>query len=151
MENSMEVPQKTKNRTTIRPSIPTTGHIPWENHNSKRIMYRASPVAQWLRIRLPMQGTRVQALVWEDPTCHVATKPMHRNYWACALEPTCHNYWAVCHKYWSPRTQSPCSTIREATEMRRLCAATKSSPRSLQPEKARAQQQRPNAAKIKNK
>ena len=28
METSMEVPQKTKNRTTIRPSNPTTGHIP---------------------------------------------------------------------------------------------------------------------------
>ena len=27
---------------------------------------RASLVAQWLRIRLPMQGTRVQSLVWED-------------------------------------------------------------------------------------
>ena len=26
----------------------------------------ASLVAQWLRICLPMQGTRVQALVWED-------------------------------------------------------------------------------------
>ena len=25
---------------------------------------RASLVAQWLRICLPMQGTRVQALVW---------------------------------------------------------------------------------------
>ena len=28
----------------------------------------ASLVAQWLRICLPMQGTRVRALVWEDPT-----------------------------------------------------------------------------------
>ena len=37
-------------------------------------------VAQWLRIRLPMHGTRVQALVWEDPTCHGATKPVHHNY-----------------------------------------------------------------------
>ena len=33
-------------------------------------------MAQWLRIRLPMQGTQVQALVWEDPTCHGATKPV---------------------------------------------------------------------------
>ncbi|KAJ8777643.1 hypothetical protein J1605_014296 [Eschrichtius robustus] len=24
-----------------------------------------------------MQGTRVQALVWEDPTCRGATKPVH--------------------------------------------------------------------------
>ena len=30
---------------------------------------RASLVAQWLRVCLPMQGTRVRALVWEDPTC----------------------------------------------------------------------------------
>ena len=27
-------------------------------------------VVQWLRIRLPMQGTRVPSLVQEDPTCH---------------------------------------------------------------------------------
>ena len=40
----------------------------------------ASLVAQWLRICLPMQGTWVRALVWEDPTCHGATKPMHHNY-----------------------------------------------------------------------
>ena len=38
-----------------------------------------SLVAQWLRILLPMQGTRVQALLQEDPTCHGATKPMHHN------------------------------------------------------------------------
>ena len=31
-------------------------------------------MVQWLRIRLPMQGTQVHALVWEDPTCHGATK-----------------------------------------------------------------------------
>ena len=40
----------------------------------------ASLVAQWLRICLPMQGTRVQALVWEDPTCLRATKPVSHNY-----------------------------------------------------------------------
>ena len=40
----------------------------------------ASLVAQWLRIRLPMQGTRVQALVREDPTCYRATKPVSHNY-----------------------------------------------------------------------
>ena len=51
-------------------------------------------MAQWLRIRLPVQGTRVQALVWEDPTCPGAIKPMRHNYWACALEPASHNYWA---------------------------------------------------------
>ena len=39
-----------------------------------------SLVVQWLRIRLPMQGTRVQALVREDLTCRGATKPMRYNY-----------------------------------------------------------------------
>ena len=41
---------------------------------------RASLVLQWLRIRLPMQGTRVRALVWEDPTCRGATGPVSHNY-----------------------------------------------------------------------
>ena len=40
----------------------------------------ASLVAQWLRICLPMQGTRVRALVWEDPTCRGAAKPVSHNY-----------------------------------------------------------------------
>ena len=42
--------------------------------------FRASLVAQRLRIRLPLQGIRVQALVWEDPTCRGATKPVCHNY-----------------------------------------------------------------------
>ena len=60
-ENSMEVPQKIKN-------ISTRGFL----------------VAQWLRICLLMQETRVRALVWEDPTCRGATRPVSHNYWACA-------------------------------------------------------------------
>ena len=47
--------------------------------NLKKIL-GASLVAQWLRIRLPMQGTRVRALVREDPTCRGATKPVHHDY-----------------------------------------------------------------------
>ena len=35
-----------------------------------------SLVVQWLRIHLPTQGTQVQSLVQEDPTCIGATKPM---------------------------------------------------------------------------
>ena len=41
---------------------------------------RASLVAQWLRVCLPMQETWVRALVHEDPTCHGATRPMRHNY-----------------------------------------------------------------------
>ena len=37
---------------------------------------RASLVAQWLKICLLMQETRVRALVWEDPTCHGAAGPV---------------------------------------------------------------------------
>ena len=52
---------------------------------------RTSLVARWLRIRLPMQGTRVWALVREDPTRRGAPKPMR------------HNYWARMPHYWSLR------------------------------------------------
>ena len=34
---------------------------------------------QWLRIPLPMQGTQVPSLVWEDLTCRRATKPAPHN------------------------------------------------------------------------
>ena len=39
-----------------------------------------SLVAQWLEIHLPMQGTQVLALVWEDPACRGTTKPMSHSY-----------------------------------------------------------------------
>ena len=39
-----------------------------------------SLVVQLLRICLRMQGTQVRALVWEDPTCRGATKPVRHNY-----------------------------------------------------------------------
>ena len=39
----------------------------------------ASQVAQWLRICLLTQGTRVRALAWEDPTCHGAAGPVSHN------------------------------------------------------------------------
>ena len=35
---------------------------------------------QWLRICLPMQGTRVRSLVQEDPTCLGTTKLVCHNY-----------------------------------------------------------------------
>ena len=41
-----------------------------------------SLVAQWARICLPMQGTPVQSLVWEDSTCQGATKPMLPKDWS---------------------------------------------------------------------
>ena len=35
---------------------------------------------QWLRIHVPTQGSQVQSLVREDPTCHGATRPLHSDY-----------------------------------------------------------------------
>ena len=90
---------------------------------------RASLVAQWLRICLLMQGTRVRALVWEDPTCRGAAKPVSHNYWACA--------------------SGACALQREATIVRGPRTAMKSGPRSPQLEEALAQKRRPNTAKNK--
>ena len=52
-----------------------------ENRN---LCWGTSLVVQWLRIHLPMRGTRFRALVREDPTCRWAAKH-------------------VCHNCWSPR------------------------------------------------
>ena len=53
------------------------------SENEERLIKKtkkgASLVAQWLRICLLMQGTRVRALVWEDPTCHGAAGPVSHN------------------------------------------------------------------------
>ena len=84
-----------------------------------------------------MQGPWVQTLVWEDPTWHGATKPVR------------HNYWAYVPQLLKPVHYSLLSTTREDMAMRSPRTATKSSPHSPQLEKARAQQQRPNAAKNK--
>ena len=46
----------------------------------KNLKKGASLGAQWLRICLPMQGTRVRALVREDPTFCGATKPVRHNF-----------------------------------------------------------------------
>ena len=61
-------------KTWKQPKCPSTEE--W----IKKMWYRASLVVQWLRVCLPMQGTRVRALVWEDPTCRGATRPVSHNY-----------------------------------------------------------------------
>ena len=62
----------------------------------RKWLFRTSPVAQWLRICLPRRGTRGHSPVWEDPTGHGATKPVHHNCRACAPEPGSGNYWSLC-------------------------------------------------------
>ena len=63
-------------------------------YQNKNCQWGTSLVAKWLKIHLTMQGTQVQSLLQEDPTCRRATKPVYNKYWACALEPISHNYWA---------------------------------------------------------
>ena len=93
---------------------------------------RASLVAQWLRICVPMQGTRVRALVWEDPTCRGAAEPVSHNYWACAS--------GAC----APQQ-------REAAIVRGPRTVMKSGPHLPQLEKALAQKRRPNTVINKKK
>ena len=79
-------------------------------------------------IHLPMQGIWVQPLVWEDPTCHMVTKPRCHDCWACC------NFWSPSAQepthcdYWSPGAKSPCSPTKEASTMRSPHTTVKSSP-----------------------
>ena len=77
-------------------------------------------------VRLPMQGTRVQALVQEDPTCRGATKPVCHNYWAhvpelvkrTRLQPTLHNKRSHCNEKQAHRSKVyPCSPQLEKAHM----------------------------------
>ena len=43
----------------------------------------------------------------EDPTCRGAAGHVHHNYWACALEPMSHNYWAHEPQLLKPESLEP--------------------------------------------
>ena len=71
--NNQEITEEIKE---IKKYIETNDN---ENMMTQNLWDGASLVAQWLRICLLMQGTRVRALVWEDPTCHGAAGPVSHN------------------------------------------------------------------------
>ena len=84
--------------------------------------------------------SKFRSLVWEDPTCHRAAKPVHPNYWTWALKSGSRNYW-----------RRPALEPMLGNE-RRLCNGKpqlESGPRLLQLEKGHVLQQRPIAAKNK--
>ena len=54
-------------------------HASWPKNQNIKTEAGTSLVVQWLRICLPMQGTRVRSLVQEDPTCRGATKLVYHN------------------------------------------------------------------------
>ena len=98
----------------------------------------ASLVAQWERIHLPLQETWVWSLIWEDPTyleqlslCTTNTEPVSQSLGALTTE--------ACGP-WSPQQEKSLQWEAQAPQL-------ESGPRSLQLEKASAQQWRPNAAK----
>ena len=67
-----------------------------------------SMVAQWLRIRLLMQGTPVWTLVREDPTCcGAATEPACHNYWVRVLQLKSTHLEPVLHNKRSHRSEKP--------------------------------------------
>ena len=49
----------------------------------------------------------VQFLVWEEPRCRRATKPMCYNYWVHALKPASHSYWACVPQVLRPACLEP--------------------------------------------
>ena len=125
--------------------------IVWSIEGHESVSRGTSLVAQWLRIRLPMQGTRVWALVQEDPTCRGASKPVCHNYWAWALESVSHNYWACVPQLLKPAHLEPVPQQEKPQQWDARAPQWRVAPRSLQLEKARVQQRRPNAAKKKKK
>ena len=74
--------------------------------------HRASTVAQWERIHLPMQ--EIQAWSLKDPTCHRAAKPMHHNYWSCAPQPGSQHYWAHVWQLRKPMGAEPMLSNRRS-------------------------------------
>ena len=63
-----------------------------------------------------MEESWDRSLIWEDPTCSRATKPMHHSYWACTLEPMIQE--PRCSSYWSPGALEPvfCNRRRHRNE-----------------------------------
>ena len=72
-------PPNTRDRD---PATPLQGLCPKELNPvfTQNHLRGTSLVVHWLRICLLTQGTRVRALVWEDPTCCGATKPVRHSY-----------------------------------------------------------------------
>ena len=113
-------------------------------------------VAQWIRMCLPMQGTRVQSVLWEDSTSWGATKPMHHNHWAHALEHASLNYWACKLQRLKPMHLESAFRNKRSHRREARTPQLERSPRSLvsrlvslQLEKAWAQQWRPSSAQTK--
>ena len=108
----------------------------------RNLQFRASLVAQWYRICLPMQEAQVWFLVWEDSTCRRVTKLVHHNYWLCfrgqelqLLNP-CAAVTEVCVPWACTPQEKPLQWEAQARQL-------ESSPHSFQLEKMPLQQWKP--------
>ena len=69
--------------------------------------------------------------------CCGATKPVHRNYWACALEPENQNYWAHVQQLLKPTHPRACAQKQEKPpQWEASTPQLESGPRSPQLEKS---------------
>ena len=99
-----------------RPRNRTGGNFYIQNWiNNKVLLYSIGFPGGAVVKNLPanIQESQVWSLIQEDPTSCGTTKQVHRNYWACALEPGSNNYWSL-------HAQNLCAATREATAVRRL-------------------------------
>ena len=80
--------------------------------------FKASLLAQWWRICLPVEETHIRALIQGGPTGLGAAKPMSDNYRACAPEPGNGNYEPRRHNHWKLLWTSACALQREPPPQR---------------------------------
>ena len=84
-------------------------HIRWTRKNIyiKIVKKRRSLMLQGLRTHLPIQDTWVQSLIWDDPLCPGAAKPLNHNHWAHAPEQVSLNYRAHAPQVLKPMCIEP--------------------------------------------
>ena len=75
MENSVEIPSKTGNRTAIWPSNPTPGHTHWGNQIWKRHVHP--------NVHL---STFIIARTWKQPRCPSADEWIRKLWYICTME-----------------------------------------------------------------
>ena len=73
----------------------------------KIVKKRRSLKLQGLRTHLPIQDTWVRSLIWDDPICLAAAKPLNHNHWAHAPEQVSLNYRAHAPQLLKPMCIEP--------------------------------------------
>ena len=91
-----------------------------------------------------MQGTPVQSLVWEEPTCHRTAEPVRHNHWSMLWSPQAATTEARMPGACASKQEKPLQWEAGALPWRVVPACHKL-------EKACMQQRRPTIAKNQNK